>query len=171
MNKNIEPCAELMIKKELTLAFAESATAGRLSADFSLAESAGKFLKGGIVCYDACLKEDILQVPKHLIEQYTPESAEVTEAIARGLSEVIDSDISIGVTGLTCPGGSETAEKPVGTMFICGIRGEEVIIRDSVVFHGSPEEIVVQAVSHTANLLRLYLLKNPTIPCTKHGNG
>jgi nicotinamide mononucleotide (NMN) deamidase PncC len=41
---------------------------------------------------------------------------EVTEAIARGLTTLIPADIHIGITGLPCPGGSETAEKPIGTM-------------------------------------------------------
>lgn len=47
----IENAATLLINKELTLAFAESATAGRAAAEFSLACNAGKFLKGGLVCY------------------------------------------------------------------------------------------------------------------------
>jgi nicotinamide-nucleotide amidase len=52
----IAEAAELLISQKLTLAFAESATAGRASAEFSLACDAGKFLKGGLACYDAALK-------------------------------------------------------------------------------------------------------------------
>lgn len=70
--------SKLLIANRLTLAFAESATAGRAAAEFSLVKNAGKLLKGGLVCYDACLKEDILGVPSELIKKYTPESAEVT---------------------------------------------------------------------------------------------
>lgn len=158
MDKEIGACASMMIARQLTLVFAESATAGRLAAEFSLAEHAGKFLKGGLVCYDACLKEDLLKVPPGLIKQYTPESAEVTQAITIGISKLIPSDICIGVTGLTCPGGSETAEKPVGTMFIYGIHKERTAFKDRLVFDGNPEEIILKTVSHTARLLHQYLI-------------
>lgn len=40
-------CGELLVKNKLTIAFAESATAGRISAEFALIPDAGKFLKGG----------------------------------------------------------------------------------------------------------------------------
>jgi nicotinamide-nucleotide amidase len=158
MDKIINECATLLIDGDLTLAFAESATAGRAAAEFSLAESAGKFLKGGLVCYDAGIKEELLGVSPELVEKYTPESAEVTVAITKGISKLIPSDISIGITGLTCPGGSETAEKPVGTMFIYGVHNGREIIDERVVFEGNPEQIVIKTVAHIAALLRLYLL-------------
>jgi nicotinamide-nucleotide amidase len=39
-------------------------------------------LKSGIVCYDACIKQDVLGLPAELVEKYTPESAEVTKELA-----------------------------------------------------------------------------------------
>lgn len=154
---DIEECGRLLAEKGLTVAFAESATAGRQAMEFSLCKDAGKFLKGGIVCYDACLKEELLHVSKELIDACTPESAEVTYAIAIGLQQHIGADIHIGITGLTSPGGSETPEKPVGTMFICGIMGEFKIFEDREVFNGSPGEIILGSVARTAKLLLKYL--------------
>ncbi|SFH02082.1 CinA family protein [Pedobacter insulae] len=95
-SENLQLVAELLIKHKLYLSFAESATAGRLAAEFSLVKDAGKFLKGAFVCYDACLKETVLAVPHELIEKYTPESMEVTRAITLGLQKIIQSDIYIG---------------------------------------------------------------------------
>jgi nicotinamide-nucleotide amidase len=143
----------LLNSKKLTIAFAESATAGRLCAEFSLVEEAGGFLRGGIVCYDACLKEDLLKVDSMLIEQYTPESMEVTKAITEGLSSLIAADIHIGITGLTGPGGSETAEKPVGTMFIYAIRQQTLIFSERLNFSGTRETIVASTVEACAHLL------------------
>lgn len=156
--KLIEECGELLAKKGLTLAFAESATAGRLSMEFSLPKDSGRFLKGGLVCYDACLKQSILGVSEKLIEEYTPESAEVTCAIAQGLIQLIPADIYIGVTGLVGPGGSETEEKPVGTMFICGLLGENKIFEDKSVFGGSAEEIIMKSIARVGLLLKRYLI-------------
>jgi nicotinamide-nucleotide amidase len=145
-------CSKLLAQKGLTIAFAESATAGWLCSEFALAPESGQVLKGGIVCYDATLKEDILHVPHELIKTYTPESKEVTEELAKRLASVIRSDIQVGVTGLTGPGGSETDEKPVGTMFISAqIEGR--IINSRKVFTGSCEDIIHATVRSAAQLL------------------
>ena len=153
-------CTKLLIKKQLSIAFAESATAGRLASEFALAPDAGKFLKGGIVCYDAKIKQDLLGVPEGLIKSFSPESEIVTCSITSGLQHVISADIHIGCTGLTSPGGSETFEKPVGTMFLYGVIGNRLLFSDKKVFHGSPEDIILQTVNHTALLLNQYLMIN-----------
>jgi nicotinamide-nucleotide amidase len=149
----LSSCGEMLIAKKLTIAFTESATAGRLAAEFSLIENAGQFLKGGLVCYDAGLKESILKIPHTLIEKYTPESAEVTEAITKGLSEFMDADLHIGVTGLIAPGGSETEEKPVGTIFVHCLCKGQTLFADRRVFDGDPETIVLQSIERTASQL------------------
>lgn len=160
MERNIiDECGQLLAKDNLSIAFAESATAGQVTATFSLCKQSGDFLKGGLSCYDASLKEELLNVSRQLLEEFTPESAEVTFAIATGLMTVIPADIHIGITGLTRPGGSETAQKPVGTMFFCAMFGENKLFEDRQVFKGSQEEIVSQAVSHTAQLLKKSVLE------------
>lgn len=151
--RQIEIAAQRLIEADLTIAFAESATAGRASAEFSLACDAGKFLKGGLVCYDATLKSKLLGVPQDLLDSCTPESMEVTEAIASGLQKLIAADIHIGITGLPCSGGSESPEKPVGTMFICGLKNGEPLFRERVVFNGNHQEIVMQTVGKVAQLI------------------
>lgn len=158
MDKHLIQCAKLMTEKGLTIAFVESATGGRVTSDFSLVPHAGKFLKGGLVCYDAKLKETILNVPKRLIDEKTPESMEVTEAIAESLTRLIEADIHVGITGLTSSGGSETAEKPVGTMFIHGlINNNHRLFSRRILFSGSPEDIVKQTTVEVARLLNEFL--------------
>jgi nicotinamide-nucleotide amidase len=151
-SKVLEDCSALLMDKKLTVSFAESATAGRVIAEFSLIPHCGKVITGSLVCYDAGIKQDILEVPYELVERYTPESAEVTEAMAKGLKDFIKSDIQVAVTGLTMPGGSETAEKPVGTMFVHTIYGDKAI-SERRVFSGIPEEIVLQTVDLVAETI------------------
>lgn len=146
-------CGKLLITQKLTIAFAESATAGRMASEFALIPDAGKFLIGGLVCYDACLKEQLLQVPEELIKNLTPESMEVTMAIATGLKKLIPASLHIGVTGLTSSGGSETPEKPVGTMFIHALLHGKPLFSERTIFQGSPEDIVRQSIEYTATLL------------------
>lgn len=159
---HVEQCSEKLAEQKLKIAFVESATAGRLAAEFSLAQHAGKILLGSLVCYDACIKQELLNVPKALIDQFTPESAEVTEAIAKNLRQFFNADIIVGVTGLASPGGSETPQKPVGTMFF------HLIIREQSynhreVFQGTAEEVILQAIDRVAQLIIEHLNQQNTL--------
>lgn len=159
MEAKINKCSKLMAKQGLTIAFAESATAGWLCSEFALTEASGDILKGGIVCYDANLKVSILKVPQNLIDQFTPESMEVTREMAFRLGKLIPADICVAVTGLTTPGGSETEEKPVGTMFVVAIvKNQEASFRK--VFEGPCEKIIHQTIEATADILVKELLKS-----------
>jgi len=152
LSNNLIQCGRQLLENNLTVVFAESVTAGRICAEFSLLEHAGKFLKGGLVAYDAGLKQDSLHVQKVLIDNFTPESAEVTEAMTMGLRNIVPADIYVSITGLTKAGGSESKTKPVGTIFIHGIYGD-IEIKERVVFEGAPDEIVLQAVDRVAFLI------------------
>jgi len=151
-NEKINRCSKLLASKEWRIGFAESATAGRLSYEFSLAPDSGKILVGGIVCYDASIKTGILGIPEEFVERFTPESAEVTKAMADAIYEAHPTEVCVAITGLTTPGGSESEEKPVGTMFIHVIF-PGYSVADRIVFKGSPEEIVGQTVDRVAELV------------------
>ena len=153
---HVKQCSQLLADQKLRIAFVESATAGRLAAEFSLTEQAGKCLLGSLVCYDACIKQDLLKVPKALIDQFTPESAEVTEAITQHVKQFFNGEVLVGVTGLASAGGSETPQKPVGTMFFHFIiRAQSYKHRE--VFQGTAEEIILQAIDRVAQLVIEYL--------------
>ncbi|MCE7060060.1 CinA family protein [Dyadobacter sp. CY343] len=148
----VNECSKALAERGLSIAFAESATAGRLASEFSLCEESGKVLKGGLVCYDALLKQTILHVPADMIKRFTPESAEVTQELAQRLQTFMPADIHLAVTGLTCPGGSETEEKPVGTIFLhIYFKEKSIAIRE--VFEGEAEEIVLQAIDRAAQAI------------------
>lgn len=161
--EKILACSRLIAAQKFTIAFAESATAGWLCSEFALSPESGKILQGGIVTYNADLKENILGVPRALIDQFTPESEEVTREMAFLLKRLIPSDIQVAVTGLTTPGGSETVEKPVGTMFVYAfVKGRAVHFRR--IFAGSCEEVIRQTIEATADLLSAALAEEATAP-------
>jgi nicotinamide-nucleotide amidase len=148
----VKKCSRMIAEKKLNIAFAESATAGRMCAEFSLTDESGKILRGGIGCYEVFVKEQIMNVPHNYIEQYTAESAEVTQKLAESCSKIFNAKISVAVTGLTTSGGSETDEKPVGTIFLYIIT-PKTKINHREVFSGSPEKIVLQAIDRAASLI------------------
>lgn len=151
-SETIIKCSKVIAAKGWNIAFAESATAGRMSAEFSMTKESGKILRGGIVCYEIFVKQQILNVPHSVIVKYTPESAEVTQILAQQASQIFNTKITVAITGLTTPGGSETVEKPVGTIFFHILTPTDKISYRKV-FKGSAEEIVLQTIDKTAELI------------------
>lgn len=145
-------CSKAIAAKGWNIAFAESATAGRMSAEYAMTENSGQILRGGIVCYEAFVKEQIMSVSHAALEKYTPESAEVTQILAQQASKIFNSKVTVAVTGLITPGGSETKEKPVGTIFLYIITPSQKIDHHQV-FKGSPEEMILQAIDKASGLI------------------
>ncbi|QCR23243.1 CinA family protein [Pontibacter sp. SGAir0037] len=116
-----EELTELMMglkDKGLTVAFAESCTAGMLASEFVKAKGSSDVLIGSLVVYQPEAKKKLLGVKDETLELYTAESQQVTNEMAMGLKKALDASISIATTGLAGPGASENSEKPVGTMFV-----------------------------------------------------
>ncbi|GHE42102.1 CinA family protein [Sphingobacterium griseoflavum] len=149
-------CGNLLAEKSNTIAFAESATAGKLAYAFSLTPYSGAILRGSIVCYNACVKEDVLGVTKEIVDRYTPESAEVTREMCKALKLQMPADVIVAVTGLTAPGGSETKEKPVGTMFFC-ILYKELLHEYRMVLKGTPTQIVDKSIAEICQKICIVL--------------
>lgn len=152
-SKVVLECAKIIAAHGLKIAFVESATAGRMCSEFSLTPNSGDILHGGISCYEVFIKEQILKVPPELIEKFTPESAEVTAALARHAMSLFKCDIVVAVTGLTTPGGSESPVKPVGTMFLHILLPQNTLAHREV-FQGSPEKIVLDTIDRAAALIK-----------------
>jgi nicotinamide-nucleotide amidase len=119
MNAKVSLFIKRMKSKGLTLAIAESMTCGLAANKLSRATGTSDVLLGSIVCYSPLLKMSLLNIDKAQIKKYSCESKEVTQAMAVGLSKMIEADVYAAITGLASPGGSETKEKPVGTVFLC----------------------------------------------------
>jgi nicotinamide-nucleotide amidase len=151
-SNKVSACCKALIAKKWTITFVESASAGKMSYEFSTVPNSGKILIGGMVCYHSRMKEEVLGIPSELIETYTAESAEVTKAMANNFCKFIEADVCIALTGLTTPGGSETPQKPVGTIFVHLILPDKQIAK-RFNFTGEPDEILVQAIDETATLL------------------
>lgn len=150
--KTVIACCQTLLEKNLQISFAESATTGRLIYEFTSVPECGTVNLGSIVCYNRSVKENLLGVPPEVIDKYSAESAEVTEYLATGLKRLMPADIIVAVTGLASEGGSETPEKPVGTMFVHGfIKDQPWKLR--LFFEGSPDEIIAQTIDSVASAL------------------
>ena len=100
-----------------TLVTAESCTGGGIGNALTSVPGSSAVYKGGVICYTNWVKEHILGVDAELLEQYGAVSAPVAQAMAKGVREKQEADISLSVTGLAGPDGDDFGN-PVGTVFI-----------------------------------------------------
>ncbi|HHT24122.1 MAG TPA: competence/damage-inducible protein A [Clostridiaceae bacterium] len=107
----------LLKEKNQTISFAESCTAGMISAKFGAIAGVSEVFTGSVVSYSNSSKEQILGVPSAILQQYGAVSKECAEAMASGVRKVMNTDLAISVTGIAGPDGG-TPDKPVGTVFL-----------------------------------------------------
>jgi nicotinamide-nucleotide amidase len=151
-SEKVIACCEALINKNWTISFVESASAGKLSYEFSTVINSGQILIGGMVCYHTSMKEDLLLIPQGTIQKHTAESAIVTKLMAQNFHRYVMSDVCVALTGLTTPGGSETRTKPVGTIFIHIIFPDKEIAQ-RFEFKGKPDQIIDQAIEEVCSLI------------------
>jgi nicotinamide-nucleotide amidase len=129
-----------MKERGLTLALAESVTCGLAAHMLSGTKGTSDVLKGSLVCYVPEVKTSLMHIPKKMIERYSCESLPVTIKLAKNIRRHIKADVYAAVTGLASPGGSESKNKPVGTVFFCVIYKNKVY-RLRKLFKGTPLKI------------------------------
>lgn len=135
-----------------TLALAESVTAGLACHRLAGVKGACDVLMGSIVCYAEDMKKELLGVPSSLIKRYTAESQQVTDALAKKLSHKITADVCVAVTGLAADGGSESKDKPVGTVFLA-MYYKRKIYRKRLQLKGTPIQIRQKACDHLCDFV------------------
>lgn len=122
--------ARLLIERGLTLAVAESCTAGMLASRLTEIPGSSAFLLAGFVAYSNEAKVRDLGVEAGLIAAHGAVSTEVARAMAEGARARAGARIGVAVTGIAGPDGG-TPAKPVGLVYLAiatdaGTRAEEV---------------------------------------------
>lgn len=116
---------ELFWKESLTLATAESCTAGNIAATITSIPGSSHFFKGGIIAYSNEIKESTLGVSHETLEKFGAVSEETVIEMAKGAIRVMDTDCAVATSGIAGPTGG-SPEKPVGTVWIAVICKDEV---------------------------------------------
>jgi len=134
---------ESLTRKRLTLALAESCTAGLAADLLARVSGASAVLWGSFVCYTAEAKQRMLGLDGSFLRQYGLVSGETARAMARHTLEKAGVSLAAAVTGIAGPwdDGSGT---PVGTVWMAAAwRGD---CRETELhFQGTRSEIRMQA--------------------------
>ncbi|HHT55761.1 MAG TPA: CinA family protein [Acholeplasma sp.] len=99
----MEELLKLLSDKNLTISFAESMTGGALSTSLTKHNGASKAFKGAVIAYSNEVKVNVLNVLKETIINKSVVSKEVAIEMVEGLKKIINSDISLSITGNAGP--------------------------------------------------------------------
>lgn len=112
-----ERVVELLKKYSLTLATAESCTAGYIPKRITDIPGASSVYEYGAITYSNDMKEKFLGVRRETLLAHGAVSEETATEMAAGIRRVSGADIGISVTGIAGPG-SDGTNKPVGLCYI-----------------------------------------------------
>ena len=104
-------------RNRVTIATAESCTAGCLATLLADTPEAGEVFQGGFIVYSKQQKIVALGVSPDLIKAHTAVSREVAEAMAQGVLDRCPVDLAIAITGVAGPVADEDGN-PVGLMHV-----------------------------------------------------
>jgi nicotinamide-nucleotide amidase len=143
--------------KRLTLATAESLTAGLVAHRLGQIPGASVWFRGGIVAYDNRIKHELLGVPQEMLDVHGAVSATVADAMALGCRERMKTDLAVSTTGLAGPGGA-TSDKPVGLVYV-GFAWAGGVSSASFNWAGTRTEIQSRTAKMALNTVRLKLME------------
>ena len=124
----IEKLLNQFKERGLKIATAESCTAGLISASITEIAGSSAIFDRGFVTYSNDAKIQMLGVKPNTLQSFGAVSEEVAREMATGALARSNADISVSVTGIAGPGGSE--HKPEGRVcFGLAMNGADAIMQ------------------------------------------
>ena len=151
-----EELAQLLTKKKLSLATAESCTGGMIASKITDVPGASSFYKGSCITYSNEFKEKLLGVSSMTLNNFGAVSKECAKEMVEGLCHKYNSDTGIAVTGIAGPGGG-TYGKPVGLVYIAVKLLNKTVVHEHYM-RGSREIIRTRTALTALDTLRKMLL-------------
>ena len=153
-----EVVINLLRKKGLSLATAESCTGGMLGSRIVGVSGASDIYKIGYITYSNKAKRKCIDVKKDTLKKYGAVSKETAREMARGGAFQSGADVCLGITGIAGPNGG-TEEKPVGLVYISCFYNNSIYV-DKYIFKGNRQKIREQATVKALDTIRRCILES-----------
>ncbi len=148
---------DLLRQRRLTVAVAESCTAGLIAKRLTEPAGASDYFWGGMIVYADAAKVEMLGVSADTLARHGAVSEETAREMAVGACRRSGADASIAVTGIAGPTGG-TEEKPVGTVWLA-VRVGDVTVAARRYYPGTRDMVRARAAQGGLDLLRRTLLE------------
>ena len=146
---------EILTRRGLTLAAAESCTGGLVSHRLTNVPGSSVYFLGGIVAYANQAKMDLLGVKESTLASHGAVSEATVLEMASGVRRALGADIGVATSGIAGPGGA-TPSKPVGLVWIALSAGDASEAR-SYIFSGDRLAVKEQSAQAALELVMEYL--------------
>ena len=117
INYQIKILNEVLRKKKIKIAVAESCSGGLISYNLTKLPGSSKYFIMGVICYSNASKIKFLKVKKETLLKYGAVSVETCKQMCKNLLKISKSNIAISITGIAGPDGG-SIQKPIGLVYI-----------------------------------------------------
>jgi nicotinamide-nucleotide amidase len=146
-----EGLVALALSRGVMIATAESCTGGMVAAAITDVPGSSAVFERGIVTYSNRAKIDLLGVQADTLALYGAVSEQVASEMARGLLARSNAQITVSITGIAGPGGSD--HKPEGRVCF-GLAHGATVTTETVEFGAKGRAVVRRAaMNHALTLL------------------
>lgn len=156
----VQVVGDLLREQALTVAVAESCTAGLIARRLTEFSGSSDFFWGGMIVYDDRAKIELLGVSEETLRRHGAVSEETVRQMAEGACRRSGSATAIAVTGIAGPTGG-TEEKPVGTVWLA-VRVKDRTVAMRRHYPGTRDMVRARAAQGGLDLLRRTLLQAET---------
>jgi PncC family amidohydrolase len=167
LTDHAEKTSIMLIQKlkslSLTLALAESCTAGLVSSLLAGGSGASAVLWGSFVCYTKEAKVSMLGIDIRDLDAHGLVSGETARTMASGAIQKSGAGFAAAVTGLAGPEG-DGSNVPVGTVWAAAVRNGETAVAREFHFSGSRNVVRLRAAIAVLELINNVLDLNGVLP-------
>lgn len=142
---------EMLRKKRVTVATAESCTGGYIAHLITSAAGSSDYFRGSVVSYANDVKAKVLGVNPADIEREGAVSETVVLQMAQGVKKLMETDYAVSTSGVAGPDGG-TPEKPVGTVWI-GVATPDRVFARKFNFSFTRERNIAKAAAKALELV------------------
>ena len=137
-DEQVDRIAALVKDRSLSIAVAESLTAGGIASALARGDNAASWLRGGVVAYNSEVKFEVLDV-----EEGPVVTSSCARQMALGVAHHLRADVTVATTGV---GGPDPEEgEPAGTVYIAThVQGQLTVERHE--FDGDPSAVIEQTI-------------------------
>jgi nicotinamide-nucleotide amidase len=150
MTKTIQALTELLLKRDLMIATAESCTAGLVAKLLTDQAGSSQWFERGFVTYSNAAKREMLGVSASTLDVYGAVSEAAVAEMAEGALQHSHADVALAISGIAGPDGG-TPDKPVGTVWFAWIERGGRRLQEMQQFTGDREAVRQQAAEYAVH--------------------
>ena len=123
-----EKVVQMLLKKNLVMACAESCTGGLIAKRITDISGSSAIFNCGIVSYSNEIKEKVLNVKSETLMEFGAVSEQTVREMVTGVLDISGADVAVSVSGIAGPN-SDNTNKPVGLIYLAVSNGKNTVVK------------------------------------------